>query len=607
MREVANRAFAGIPAPRGPVAETARVQALDTLGLFDAPAEDALQSICRLAARLCGVRNAVINIFDRTHQRPLAYVGDRVSPVPREQAMCQLVVASGEAISAADAATEERFSTNPFVDGRLAAIRFYLSLPLTIAEGHVIGTLCVYDVEPRELRPDQTESVTILAEQVVSIFQLRRAGSQIAALAERATAAELETREILANASDAFLSVDAAGRITAWNDAAEATFGHAASEAIGRQIADLILPGERRNVFAQRMAEAAGSKGFRVDAPEQLRTLHADGSERLVQPRIWATRTAEGSLKGFHAFLRDTTAEVASELGRRAAEHLFQTAFEQAPIGMAILDVREDNRGEIVRANQALMEQIPHTELVGTHFSMLLAEEWVADAIDTFGTLAEGAIDGCEGVRKVTVDGETHGWFQVKAALIRDSDGAPMHALLQVRDVTRERAHEEWLTKQATSDPLTGLPNRLSLMHRLEAELTDLRTSRSGVGVLFLDVDGFKGVNDGYGHAAGDDVLRRVARHLEQTVPARAMAGRLGGDEFAVVFSADSSATLTAYGAALADAVTRIAGYPGVGASIGWGFTRDPATAAGELLASADERMYEQKRARKLDAARLAD
>jgi diguanylate cyclase (GGDEF)-like protein/PAS domain S-box-containing protein len=579
-------------------AEATRLSALAAFGLFNGPADDALQAICALAARLCGSPNAVINLFDSTWQRPLVCVGMQVSPVLREDAMCEIAVVTGETIYASDAAKDTRLGHNPFVDGRLAEVHMYLSLPLTTADGHTIGTLCVYDDQPRELDHEQIESAQILTRQVMAIFELRKAAREIAELAERARTAEAETREVMDHAADAFVSVDPTGRITSWNDAAATMFGYSAAEATGREVAELLSPPDRRSIFRARMAEAAAGVSNRVDTPEEMRAVRSDGTECLLSPCIWTTRTPTGALKGFHAFLRDVTQAANSERARQEAERLFQVAFDYAPLGMMVVDVRKPKRGEIVRVNEAMQTLFPRINIVGTHFSLLVAEDSMADSLDKFEALSDGKIDCYEATRKLTTDGEAHTWVHSTAALVRDADGVPQHALVQLRDVTRERSHEEWLTRQATSDSLTGLPNRLALMERLDTALDELRNDRRGVGVLFIDVDGFKQVNDIHGHAAGDQVLREIADYLAAAVPEAALVGRLGGDEFAIVTPADSADEVEALGLRLSDGIGAAVELPGVGGSAGWAWTRDPATAAGELLSTADRRMYERKRSR---------
>jgi diguanylate cyclase (GGDEF)-like protein len=105
-------------------------------------------------------------------------------------------------------------------------------------------------------------------------------------------------------------------------------------------------------------------------------------------------------------------------------------------------------------------------------------------------------------------------------------------------DITARKQLEEQLEHEATHDPLTGLPNRL-LFRRL-AEQDAARAARQGsrVGIVYLDLDGFKHINDTFGHAAGDELLVRVAERLRGSIRAGDSVARLGGDEFALLCSA---------------------------------------------------------------------
>lgn len=148
---------------------------------------------------------------------------------------------------------------------------------------------------------------------------------------------------------------------------------------------------------------------------------------------------------------------------------------------------------------------------------------------------------------------------------------------------------------QAARDQLTGLVNRRGLAARVQAMTGQL-------GVLFCDLDGFKAVNDTLGHAAGDELLCQVARRLESAVGARGVLGRVGGDEFVVVLPAASLAELADFGRSLEDHVAppyRLAAGPArIGVSVGAAHARSDSN-LDEVLATADQQMYEAKRERR--------
>jgi diguanylate cyclase (GGDEF)-like protein len=154
------------------------------------------------------------------------------------------------------------------------------------------------------------------------------------------------------------------------------------------------------------------------------------------------------------------------------------------------------------------------------------------------------------------------------------------------------------LVHQANHDPLTSLANRVLFVERTEQALAAGRT----VAVMFVDLDDFKGVNDGWGHHAGDDVLCEVARRLLTTVRASDTVARLGGDEFAIVLSGVEDESIVD---AAAERVQRsfdepflIGGEPiGIGASVGRAVWPDDAAELEALMRHADAEMYRAKRA----------
>jgi diguanylate cyclase (GGDEF)-like protein/PAS domain S-box-containing protein len=176
-------------------------------------------------------------------------------------------------------------------------------------------------------------------------------------------------------------------------------------------------------------------------------------------------------------------------------------------------------------------------------------------------------------------------------------------ALLEERD--RGRSYLARIEELAWTDPLTGLPNRRRLQERAEIALWDARAADRSLALLFLDLDGFKAVNDRLGHAAGDQVLTAVAERLSARLRRGDLLARLGGDEFLVVLPGLDRATARAEAQRVADDLTAtvrrpvdLAGGPAtVGVSIGLSVFPDDGDEFRDLLHAADQRMYDRKHA----------
>jgi diguanylate cyclase (GGDEF)-like protein len=177
---------------------------------------------------------------------------------------------------------------------------------------------------------------------------------------------------------------------------------------------------------------------------------------------------------------------------------------------------------------------------------------------------------------------------------------------VQIEDITARRASEAQLTRQALYDNLTDLPNRAMLLDRAEQALA--RLARRGddalVALLFCDLDGFKDINDTWGHAAGDSVLTAVAYRLREAMRPTDTVARLGGDEFLVLCeNLPDESQSQRIEARLREAIRRPISWLGgqqltVDVSIGVAFASRSMTAT-DLLHAADAAMYAAKRARK--------
>ena len=256
--------------------------------------------------------------------------------------------------------------------------------------------------------------------------------------------------------------------------------------------------------------------------------LAADGTTaRVLVTQAFLTVTA--SLTFALALHRDERSALIALLGE--SEQRFRLAFTTAPTGLCMVALDPASRGVVHDANAAMARflGLDPSELVG---APLLDHCPEPDGTLLAADVARAASTGVMGPVERPfrhADGSVV-WGQCAGSVVRPV-GAEPYLLLLVTDVTARRGTEQALRHQAAHDGLTGLANRTRLLERLE-----LAASRApGVGVLYLDLDGFKAVNDRAGHATGDLLLQQVAARLLGVVRPDDTVSRLGGDEFAVV------------------------------------------------------------------------
>lgn len=183
-----------LPHEGGPVSviEDARLSALVDYDLIDAPVEAEVTALVRAAAAVAGVPTATLNIIDSTQQCQLTTVGFDGGSTAREDSMCNVRLLDGRTVYLPDARTSPDYADNPWVTGRYADVRLYVSAPLITADGAVLGTLCVFHHEVRELTPHQVSAIEDLATVVVALFERRRESRRHAETAVR----EQQQREL---------------------------------------------------------------------------------------------------------------------------------------------------------------------------------------------------------------------------------------------------------------------------------------------------------------------------------------------------------------------------------------------------------------------------
>lgn len=197
--------------------------------------------------------------------------------------------------------------------------------------------------------------------------------------------------------------------------------------------------------------------------------------------------------------------------------------------------------------------------------------------------------------------GEDMHWIQVRAQVELAKDGLPEKAYGTCQDITERKAAETRIGYLASHDRLTKLPNRDLFYDRLSQAILRANRRREQLALLFMDLDGFKAVNDYYGHKAGDNLLVSTARRLEQCVRQVDTVARLGGDEFAVILSdirgqGDAARLASLIIERLAEDVRVGQGRTcHVGVSIGIAMFPDNGFEMDRLMQAADDAMYQSK------------
>ncbi|MFJ9423182.1 diguanylate cyclase CdgB [Streptomyces sp. NPDC101249] len=399
------------------------------------------------------------------------------------------------------------------------------------------------------------------------------------------------------------------------------------------------------------MRTAGGSGG------ELIGVLSVDRPRNGRKPGAWGREALQ--MYAFQAAIAISNARLRANMQRalvrlereqqalRASEESFRQAFEYAPSGMAIAEMGGDQHGRILRTNDALCRLLgrPASAMRRYAFSDLVHPEDI-------GTLLRTSAEGGRAELRLGRRDGTYVWVSLRNSVVADAADGPRFLLTHVEDIEERKRRELQLAHRASHDSLTGLPNSAELRARLsgrlcrrtahaaEAESIDAAYGHpgydagghgfdfrpgaelyeghdhhehtvapedgrddgaKGLAVLFCDLDGFKSINDRFGHNAGDAVLIEVARRLSAAVRDGDTVARLGGDEFVVLADGLGRADAQDLAVRLRNEIIQPIRVDSramrVGASFGIGWAHCGMT-ADEVLKSADERMYVEKRSR---------
>ena len=400
------------------------------------------------------------------------------------------------------------------------------------------------------------------------------------------------TRSLIEASLDLMVTLSVEGKIISANKATEQMTGLTRAQLVGSDFSLYIVETEKLLAVHQK----ALIHGFVVEYPLTIRQVSGAVVEVLYNASPY--RNQSGAIEGLLGVARNVTERNKTEEKLRLAASVFDHAWE------GILITTTD--GTIVNVNEAftritsysrdeVLGQNPHILSSGRQGNDFYAELW--------NSLSEKGHWYGE-VWNRRMNGEVYAVMET-ISVVRDAQGKASHYIAMISDITLLKEHQSELEHIAHYDALTSLPNRVLLADRLRQGMLQTKRQKHALAVVFIDLDGFKAINDNYGHKAGDQLLIAAAEHMQQVLREGDTLARIGGDEFVAVLLDQPT---TAGCVPLLNRLLAAAARPvlfgklnlQVSASLGITFyPQEEVIDAEQLLRQADQSMYQAKQAGK--------
>ena len=579
-----------------PPQEEARVKSLRALNILDLKLDPQLDALTELTALQLGFPYAVVNLIETEVQWTKSAFGFATGPLmARSESFCAHTILDPEHPTVVpDARRDQRFADLRVVIDD-PKIRAYAGVALKDAENRALGTLCVFDTQPRPFSLAVIDTLTLFARIASSRLEHHRLE---AVLRE----SEDHYRHLVELNPQFPWVASPTGETTEVSDRWLKLTGIAADRAVDPPWAEAVHPEDRQ--VTSRLWAASVRNGEPFDAEYRLRL--ADGRYRWFRGRGSARRNGAGEVIRWYGTDEDIDDRKMTQLALQESETRLSFALEAGRLGTWKLDLATW-RASLSRltAHDLGLPESPQEIDQPTWLSIIHPDDRSL-VIDTIEDAARSGETRELQYRAVWPDGSIH-WIRATGRAVRDAQGAPLHILGLSMNITRQRQMEderaqanEHLRHLAHHDPLTGLANRRLFHETLNRPET--WDSGTRLALLFLDLDNFKRVNDSLGHEAGDLLLVEAARRIKMSTDDRDLVARLGGDEFAVLQTgilrgADAEALARRILQCLAQPFA-IGGKPvPIAASIGVSLAPDHTTVAIQLMRNADAALYEAKAA----------
>jgi diguanylate cyclase (GGDEF)-like protein/PAS domain S-box-containing protein len=508
--------------------EQERLLALYECDVLDTSSDPLFDSITTLAAQLCEAPIALFSLVDRHRQWFKSNHGlTGTRQTSRDNSFCAHAILGEELLEIPDATRDPRFANNPLVVND-PKIRFYAGMPLRDARGFALGALCVKDYKPRHLTPAQRLGLQNLARLAVSLLEQRRGERKLRESEERFQAAAKATNDVIWD----------------WDVATDFVWrSENYAQILGTELSSgplelwmsRIHPQEKERVLAGVRSALAGGGQFWSD---EYRLRARGGRYLYVYDRGYILRDTQGKPVRMVGCMVDVTTRRESEqqlLDREQRQKLIADLGQRAladPDADALMSNAVSLVSETTGFEYCRVLELAHGGL------SLLSRATVGSSLTSTlkspesGSRLAALISGPQG---------PFGLLEVRSAVPGRVTGEVTNFVQSVANIigtalARRRADEQ-LAYAAQFDTLTGLPNRQLFRDRIAQSIARAQRKVRPVAVVVLNLDGFKLVNNGHGHAAGDQVLVQVAERMIACVTAYDSVSRLGADEFAIVLS----------------------------------------------------------------------
>ena len=530
MRAAFESADAAVQDEGIPADEAERLVSLHRLGLLDTQPSAAFDGVTRLAAAALRVPLLLVSLVDQNRVWYKSRVGLTLRESPRMGSFCAQAILQREPLSVRDASIDPRFADNILVSGP-TRIRAYLGIPLFTRDRQPVGTLCALDTEVREFGEVERVVLSEFAKIAEELLASQEVLSKSDGVLQYAMEREKLFRETFEQAAVGIVHTSLHGAILRTNQRACSVLGYSATELRELSFRNLTHPDDfAKNVIEFKRALSGEIESYRLEQRLRCKNQSYLWAAVSVTLKRTASRQSDYSIVVIDDLSVQKQAEADALQARNAAEdRLAQQSIKLKETADALVTqgARAVGAGEALRSAQEEL-RTAREELRSTQEELRAAREELRSAQESLQS-TQGSLHSSQESLQST----------------QEALHSTQQALLDAQALQREaqsalQTSNAKLATETATDALTVLPNRRAFSRRSEQAAQALRSSKKPYGLILLDLDDLKQINDQYGHDVGDEVLRSLGNILNsQLRNSSDMAARLGGDEFGVLCFGD--------------------------------------------------------------------